>query len=211
MHLRLALPASALAATLALSLLLANPAPAQITQAQPAATPSFFISDLVGRAVVVLKEGDPSPPARQARFRALIGDKFDLPAIAQTVMGRHWRNATDDERQQFAAVFADYMAVTYASKIADYGHEAFTVTGERAEGPQAFLVSSNAAQGEGAKPIAIDWRAIRQEDGYRITDVIISGISLMQTKRAEIAAVIDISGGRISGMIAELRGKSGGQ
>src|SRR5256885_461328 len=77
------------AATIALSLLLfANPAPAQAPQAQALVSPAVFISALAHSAAVVLHDGDPSPPARQARFRALIQDKFDLPAIAQAVMGR---------------------------------------------------------------------------------------------------------------------------
>jgi phospholipid transport system substrate-binding protein len=208
MHLRLALTATALAATLALSLLFPHSAAAQ-TQAQAAATPAVFIADLVDRALVVGREGDPSPPARQARFRALLDDKFDLPAIAQVVMGRHWRTATEAERAQFAGVFADYMVATYAPKLADYGKVAFTVVGQRADTGDAILISTYAAQGEGAKQIVIDWRAIPQADGYRITDVIISGISLMQTKRAEIAALIAKSDGRIAGMIAELQMKSG--
>jgi hypothetical protein len=43
----------------------------------------------------------------------------------------------------------------------------------------------------------------------RVTDVVIEGVSLMQTKRDEISAVLARSGGQVGGMIAQIRDRTG--
>ena len=51
----------------------------------------------------------------------------------------------------------------------------------------------------------VDWRVRRNSTGeLRIIDVIVEGISMGQTQRAEFGSVISKNGGRVSGLIAEL-------
>ena len=167
-----------------------------------------FVADLVGQAVGMVHDAGQSPRERQLRLRALMDRHFDMPDISRFVLGRYWEAASDGERREFSAVFADYMVAMYVPRIGEYGAREFKVTGQRAERDDVAMVSSTAAQPNGAPPIVIDWYALRMDGGYRITDVIVSGVSVMQIKRDEIGAVMSRSGGRIAGMIAELRSKT---
>jgi len=182
-----------------------SPAPVSATAAQPA---PMFVVDLVDRVSGAARDPALSPADRQAKVRGLVNRGFDLPAISRFVLGRHWRTASESERAQFSAAFTDYMVALYARQMANYGGEAFTVTGQRADS-DVVTVFTRVAQRDGGAPIGIDWRTVKAADGYRITDVVVEGISMMQTKRDEIGAVIARSGGGLDGMIADLRDKTG--
>ena len=205
------LRSAALAAALA-ALLGAGGAAAQSpVSASPAGAPAAsapgFILDLVGRASGAARDPALSPAARQAKIQALVRQDFDLPGISRFVLGAHWRAASEAERAQFSTAFADYMVVLYAPQMAQYGGRPLTVTGQRAES-DATVVSTRIAQADGAPPVGVDWRTVKGAGGYRVTDVVVEGVSLMQTKRDEIGAVIARSGGQVGGVIAQIRDRT---
>ena len=186
-----------------------SPAPAAPAPAAPAAnTAPGFIVALVGRASGAARDAGLSPAARRARFQALVRQDFDLPGIARFVMGSHWRAASEDQRAQFTEAFADYMVALYAPQMEAYGGRPFTVTGQRAES-DVTVVSTRVAQSDGQPPVGVDWRTVKGADGYRVTDVVVEGVSLAQTKRDEISAVLARSGGEVGGMIAQIRDRTG--
>ena len=57
----------------------------------------------------------------------------------------------------------------------------------------------------GATPIRLDWRLTATESGWRVLDIVVEGVSLLVTFRNEFAAVIERSGGRLAGLLDELR------
>jgi phospholipid transport system substrate-binding protein len=59
----------------------------------------------------------------------------------------------------------------------------------------------------GATPIRLDWRLTATQDGWRVLDVSVEGVSLLLTFSNEFAAVIERSGGQLGGLIAELRNR----
>lgn len=173
--------------------------------AQSAATAQYFVAELVGRAGVMVRDTALSPLDRRERFRTLLDARFDVPEIARYVLGRHWEAASESEREDFTAAFADYMVAIYAPRIAAYGDAAFTVIGQRpgGEGERAgAVVVSSWVERVADAPLSVEWRAARVADAYKITDVIVSGVSLMQIKRAEIASVVDWSDGQLAALLA---------
>ena len=51
----------------------------------------------------------------------------------------------------------------------------------------------------------MDWRARTGGGQYKITDVMVKGVSISQTQRSEFASVIRESGGKVEGLLTELR------
>jgi phospholipid transport system substrate-binding protein len=181
-------------------------------RAEPsAANASEWITELASRVIVILKERQSTPDRRQ-RFRALIDERFDMPAIAQFVAGRYWRTATETERQQFIAAFTDYMVDFYTVRFTDYGNQTLRILGQRV-GEGATTVASQVINPNGAPGVQLDWRVGQTSEGFKITDVAIGGVSLAITKRDEFAAVIQRNGGKIAALTAELdkRSAAGGR
>jgi phospholipid transport system substrate-binding protein len=54
----------------------------------------------------------------------------------------------------------------------------------------------------------IDWRLVTENGTYKITDIIVEGISMMTTQRSEFASVVQRNGGQVRGLIAMMREKT---
>ncbi len=189
----------------ALSLLLASssmsPGPSAAT-----ADASDFMNELWSHAVGVLAKKIP-PAERQARFRQLFQSDFDGLAIAQFVLGRYWRSASEEERTEFLKLFEDYVVYVYGTRLSDFNGETFKVRSSRTD-ENGTIVSTDVFSPGANAPIKVDWRLVAKNGGFKITDVVIEGISLMVTQRSEFASIIQRHGGQVGGLLTLMREKT---
>ena len=178
-----------------------------VIPAAAAADPAAMINDLGSRALQVLGKNTPQSE-RVARFRELLREDFDVPGIGRFVLGRYWNTATPEQRAEFVKLFEDYVAIAYATRLAEYTGENFKVTGSRPEADGA-IVSSQIIRPSGAAPVKVDWRLTGRNGNYKISDVSVDGISMAVTQRSEFASVIQHNGGQVQGLITMLRERTG--
>jgi phospholipid transport system substrate-binding protein len=144
------------------------------------------------------------PAFREARFRELFDKDFDCPGIARFVLGRYWRTASEEEQQEFVKLFEDYVVFVYATRLSNFGGEILKVRGSRSDG-DGVIVSTDVIHPGAAPPTKIDWRLVTENGAYKISDIIVEGISMMTTQRSEFASVVQRNGGQVRGLIAMMR------
>src|SRR5438874_12078338 len=144
-----------------------------------------FMNTLWERAVEVLNNKT-DPAIREARFRELFHADFDSAGIARFVLGRYWRTASEEEQQEFVKLFEDYVVFVYTARLSNFGGEALKVRGSRSDG-DGVIVSTDVISPGGASPMKIDWRLVADHGTYKITDIIVEGISMMATQLSEFA------------------------
>jgi phospholipid transport system substrate-binding protein len=181
-------------------------------RAAPAGEAVHFINELVKQALTTLNDKQMSDQERAQRFRTLLDANFDIPRISRFVLGRYWNQANDQERQQFQQLFEEYVVRTYATRFRTYGGEAVSddvvkVTGSRPESETSTIVTSQIRRADGAPPVRVDWRVRKGENGLRIVDVDVEGVSMALTQREEFSAVIQRNGGAVAGLNRELEQK----
>ncbi|MEX2648051.1 MAG: ABC transporter substrate-binding protein [Alphaproteobacteria bacterium] len=165
-----------------------------------------LIEALAGRALTTLRRGDIGLKQRESEFRAILGDGFDLDFIGRFVMGRHWRNATATQQEEYLALFREFVLMAYAARFGGYQGEAFVVVGARRASDKDVVVATEVTSPNGS-PIGADWR-VRVVDGRpRIIDVAVEGVSMALNQRQEFDAVVARHG--IDGLIAMLRARVG--
>jgi phospholipid transport system substrate-binding protein len=167
-----------------------------------------FISDLGQRTVQILAAKVPEGE-RESKFRAIFTEGFDVPAISRFVLGTYWRTATEAQRRDFVTLFETYVVHAYTVRFNDYGGEQLKVTAARAEDADSSMVQSVIARPSGAPPIKVDWRVSKTPQGFKITDVVVEGVSMAVTQRQEFAAVIQRNGGQVDALLKLLREKTG--
>ena len=156
------------------------------------------------------------------RFRQLLCEDFDVPGIARFVLGHYWLLATPSQQREFVKLLEHYIVNTYSDRLSRYAEsgDAVRVTGSR-PGPQGTIVSSqiNLANGGGPKagvhgptvlPIKFDWLLAAPNGSYKISDVIVDGISMAVTLRSEFAEEIQRDGGQVQGLLAAMHQKTTG-
>ncbi len=161
-----------------------------------------FVKSLGDEAIVVLSTSDASEEQRKIRFRSLLDQGFAVDTIARFVIGRYWRAATPQQRQEYMSLFREFVLDTYARRLDGYSGETFDVIKTLPIDETDTMVSTEIVRQNGP-PIRVDYRVRVRNDGHRIVDVIVEGISLVVTQRAEFASVINRKG--LDGLLAELR------
>jgi phospholipid transport system substrate-binding protein len=189
--------------TLAFLLVVASPPGAPDAAA---ADPSVFMSEMWKRAAEIL--GKKAPQAeRLARFRELFLADFDGPGIARFVLGRYWHGASQEERQEFLGLFEDYVVFVYGTRFSSLNGETLKIRGNRHE-ESGVIVSTEMINPGGEAPVKIDWRLVTDNGVFKISDVVIEGISMMVTQRSEFASIIQRHGGQVSGLLSMMREKA---
>ena len=200
------LSAAYAAAALVLFPALVSPGPAR-AQA-PAIEAASFVDSFAKKAMASLTSAEVTPPERRERFRALFLDGFAVPQIGQFILGRFWRVASDVERAEYLQLFTDYIVQIYANRLTDYSDGTLHVLQSRTEPDNQATVISEFARPSSA-PAKIDWQVRKDASAkYRVLDLRIEGVSMSVTQRDEFAAIIQRNGGKIEGLLAQLRAKT---
>ena len=179
-----------------------------------AAAPSQAVAQDQGAAAFIQTLGSQGMQAlslpeaqRAARFRQLLQADFDLPEIARFVLGQYARAMPPQEQQEFMTLFTDYVARSYATRLASYAGSPFRVTGVRPGGGETVVTSQ--VLRHGGQPAEIDWHVVSGGGRPLVTDVVVGGVSMKVSQRSEFASIIQRNGGRPEALLAALRQQMG--
>jgi phospholipid transport system substrate-binding protein len=166
--------------------------------------PASFINNLGNQLQAVTRSA--STEQKLAGFEELFHTSFDVPGLGRFVLGRFWRAFTPFEQQEFLSLFERYVVLTYSEKLSDYTGEGGypRVTGSRPE-PDGVIVSSQILRAGAAQPLKVDWRLTAQDGTYRISDIIIEGLSMAANGRSQLEGVVERNGGRPQAILAVMR------
>ncbi|MGJ3261431.1 MAG: MlaC/ttg2D family ABC transporter substrate-binding protein [Rhodospirillales bacterium] len=168
-----------------------------------------FIRDLEKEAIASLTDPKKERPARVAAFRELFNDKFAVAAIGRWVLGRNWRRASEAEQTEFLDLFEDLMVVMYVDRFEDYAGEKLDILKTSPVDENRATVHTEIVRPDGidGKPVSVLWRVGRQDDIYKVLDVVVEGASMSITLQQEFASIVKQTGS-VAGLIEELRKKT---
>jgi phospholipid transport system substrate-binding protein len=170
-------------------------------------TATEYVQKLGDRAILELTDKSVSDSERVKRMRQLLTESFDVPAVSQFVLGTYWRQATEEERQEFMKEYAVVVAHTYAGLFKKYSGEQFKVQRERPVDDNT-IVYGQILQPNGGEPVAIEITVKKEGSDYKAVDIKVEGISMPLTHRKEYASVIQRNRGQVSALIKILKQKA---
>jgi phospholipid transport system substrate-binding protein len=169
-----------------------------------ASDPASIVRDLGSRALAAMRNGDIAA-ARQMRLRQLFSQYFDLEACARSALGVHWQNATARQRQEYIELYENYVVIGYSAYLGVLGGQSLKVLGSRPNEKgvivRSWITGINA-------PIRVDWQLNPTNYGYKVTDVIVDGISMATTQHAELVSFIQRNSGQMPVLLVALREKN---
>ena len=128
---------------------------------------------------------------------------FDFRAMARTVLGRHWRGASEDQRTRFTAEFRELLVRTYATALLKYNDEEIVYLPFRLNpDDRTTTVKSEVRRKDGAPPVAIYYGFYRTDNVWKVYDVTVEGASLVSTYQSTYAARVQNEG--LDALIASL-------
>ncbi|MEA1990532.1 MAG: ABC transporter substrate-binding protein [Pseudomonadota bacterium] len=132
---------------------------------------------------------------------------IDTKKMARYVMGKHWRVASDAQKQSFVDAFTDTMIRSYSQSLLKLRIEAVEVEKARQEKPGRVTVASKVTQSDGNKSDVI-YRVYlnKSTKKWMLYDVAVEGISMLLSYRKAYDS--DISKKGLDAVIAEMQEKN---
>jgi len=125
------------------------------------------------------------------RLRDVVFPLFNFPEMARRSLGYHWRRLSPVERQEFVTLFTNLLERSYAGKIDLYDGEIVIFIGEAVEDNYA-RVDTKIISKRGEE-YSIDYKLLRTNGDWRIYDVVVEHISLVNNYRSQFNRVISNS------------------
>jgi phospholipid transport system substrate-binding protein len=117
----------------------------------------------------------------------------DIEWVGQFVLGRHWRKASEDQKQRFIASYRSFMVGGYTSRLRQYSGDNYSVSAPRSLGNGRSALTMQVQRDAGA-PVVIDYKIRQSGQGFKIYDLVVEGISLITTQRSEFDSVVNRQG-----------------
>lgn len=163
------------------------------------------VQTLGDRAIAVISNKDLSVKGREAEFNSLLNQYFDIKSIGRFVLGRYWNQATEAQQKEYMKLFQKMIASMYAEKFSTYTNEKFVVVNAVARDERDAIVSSRIEFDGSRPPIMLEWRVRKRDEGLKIVDLSVEGISMSVTQRSDYSSVIEKNGGDVEALLASLR------
>jgi phospholipid transport system substrate-binding protein len=187
----------------ALVLLAGVPLRAEETPATPDA--QRVIEDTVAVVLGVLRDPSKDEPQRREELEKIAQQRFDFRTMSRLVLARNWKVLSKEEREEFVDEFTEYLANDYGSRIERYEQEEVAVLGEQPEPRGDVTVKTKIVGGENDGAL-VDYRMRKQDEDWKIIDVVIDGISLVANFRDQFRDVMGREGP--SALLTKLREKN---
>ena len=140
---------------------------------------------------------------REAAFREVLRNDFDLPYIGRLALGTHWNEASEQQRARFLAALETAEVRAYSERLGMLAGFTLTIDKVVSRPNSVWIVDSLLSQARG-QPIKLEWEVRDNGQGPRIADVKIAGVSMFLTKRSEFNSYILNNGGTVEPLVKEL-------
>lgn len=126
-------------------------------------------------------------PGMRAKLIAAIDAVFDMKELSRRALGAEWNKFNPEQQTRFVAAFGHLLQNTYLDKIESYTDEKVQYLKEQDLGTSKAEVATTVV-GKG-KEIPITYR-LTNRDGWKVYDVIIEGVSLVQNYRSQFGQIL---------------------
>lgn len=155
-----------------------------------------------------IKAGD------QGRILAVVNEKVmpyvNFDRMSAAAVGRHWREATPEQKTRLQEEFKAMLVRTYAGALSEVGNQTLAFKPLRAQPSDTEVVVRTEVRGRG-EPIQLDYRLEKAGDSWKIYDLNVMGLWLVEAYREQFKPELNARG--IDGLINYLANlnKGGGK
>jgi len=136
---------------------------------------------------------------RMETVSCLFRQRFAEHVFCERALGRHWKERSEAEQNEFTKLFTTLLVETYLARIDGYltnnpsfSPESINYLGERTA--KNYTLVTTDVQIDETKTIPVLYRMENIEDEWKVTDIAIDGISLLKNYRAQFNEIIANAG-----------------
>jgi phospholipid transport system substrate-binding protein len=161
-----------------------------------------LVDRLIADINAVINSGK-SESAMFKDFEGIFNRYADVSYIAASALGPRGKKATDAQKKAFAAAYTRYVSVKYGKRFREFIGGKIEVTA--AKPLKNFFEVTSMAKLQGQAPFEVRWHVFDKGGKARFFNLIIEGVNMLSSERAEIGALLDRQGGDIDKLTEALK------
>jgi phospholipid transport system substrate-binding protein len=182
--------------TAGIMLAAANIAPAD-------SSPTDTIRKSVDSILALLQDKELDQAIRRKKIGEVVSARFDFRAMSQSTLATNWKNASEEQQQEFVQLFSQLIENTYIGRVEAYTDEKVDYPGEKVKGKKAvvetLILTANT-------DIPINYKVYQKKNGeWWVYDVVIEGISLISNYRSTYQDIVSKEG--LDGLLVKMKDK----
>jgi phospholipid transport system substrate-binding protein len=166
-----------------------------------------LLKGTIDEVLKILNDKEMTAPARhedrRQRLEKVVAARFDYPEMSRRSLGVQWNQLSDKDKQEFVDLFRTLLTNTYADKVETYSGEGVQYLNERTEKEYAEVRTKVLS---GKTEIPMDYRLLHKDNDWRVYDVVVDGVSLVNNYRGQFTKILHTSS--YPGLVDQLRKKS---
>ena len=163
-----------------------------------------FVQSTVNRAAKTLG-GGLTKKKRIEKLKEIAKDTVDITGIGFYSLGKHRKNLSKEQLENYKIVFEAYFLKSFSSRLAEYSNPEIEVNSKNIINANYTIVSSTLVATDTRPEVKIEWRVYTKDpDNLLIRDLIIEGLSLARTQKEEFSSIINSNDGKIEALLKNL-------
>ena len=125
--------------------------------------------------------------ARRVALRKIIAERFNYRQMVMRSLAKNWDTRSDQERQEFIALFKSLLENSYANKLEAYKDEEINYLDEMIKGKYALVKTEVVRK---SSTIGVDYKLIQEKGSWQVYDFVIEGVSMIRNYRSQFTKII---------------------
>ena len=176
-----------------------------------ATTPDALIRQISTEVIDTIKADKSLQSGDVSKIVTLVDTKVmphvNFQRMTASAVGRNWRTATPEQQKRLQEEFKTLLVRTYAGALTQVKDQTVQLKPLRAAAEDTEVVVRTEVKGKG-EPIQLDYRLEKIDAGWKIYDVNVLGVWLVEQYRSQFAQ--DINAGGIDALITKLAERNKG-
>jgi phospholipid transport system substrate-binding protein len=156
------------------------------------AAPLDTVQEHVNKVLEVLRDptlkGEPGRKLKKEKIYSISEEMFDFTELSKRSLGQNWNKLNAGQQEEFIKLFKSILETAYADKITSYTDERIifkeeiTLSEKTVEVPTVIVAKTS--------EIPINYRLLQEKGRWKIYDVVIEGVSLVNNYRTQFREIL---------------------
>lgn len=151
------------------------------------------VDEISSQLSVRRQELESDPQALYAMIDEILLPRFDRRYAAQLVLGKHWRTASEQQRNDFIDAFYRSLLKKYADSLLEFDEDKVTVLPFRGDDSKSRTVVRTEVRLDDGTKVPVNYGLVKRASGWLMFDVVVEGISYVRNFRVELNSEIQAS------------------
>jgi len=174
-------------------------------------TPDVLVKSVTTEVIGIIKQDKDIQSGQTKKILDLVEAKvlpnFNFNRMTRLAVGKNWSKASPEEQQQLTKQFRTLLVRTYSNALSGYRDQTIEVKPVQIGASDVdAVVKTQVIQSGGQQPVTIDYSMEKSEQGWKVYDVTVAGVSLVTNYRSSFNT--EVRDGGIEGLIKTLSEKN---